>query len=308
MGGGRAVNGNAPVALFVYSRLRHTKRTIDSLLANDLAGDTDLYVFSDGPKNERHAGPVGEVRSYIRTVRGFRTVTIVERGSNYGLARSVIDGIDAVLRDHERVIALEDDLTTSPYFLRFMNDALSKYEDDDRVISVHGYTYPVGTPLPETFFLRGADCWGWGTWRRGWALFEADGPHLLRRLEQSGLTRAFDMDGAYPYTRMLRRQADGAVDSWAVRWHASAFLLGKLTLYPGRSLVNNTGDSGSATHTYSLDAFRTDVADAPVPVRDIAVEEHPEAAAAVREFLRRSRPPLLQRILARINAMLRSRP
>ena len=128
----------------------------------------------------------------------------------------------------DKVIVLEDDLVTSPHFLQYMNDGLGIYERDDRVISIHGYSYPVHGKLPETFFLRGADCLGWATWKRGWDLFEDDGQRLLNELERRNLTRSFDFDGSYPYTQMLRDQIAGSNSSWAVRWYASAFLRDKL--------------------------------------------------------------------------------
>ena len=144
---------------------------------------------------------------------------------------------------------LEDDLLTSPYFLDFMNEGLSIYEEDEKVISIHGYVYPISEKLPETFFLRGADCWGWATWKRGWDLFEPDGGLLLNKLEESKQTEEFDFNRSYPYTQMLKDQINGKTNSWAVRWYASAFLQNKYTLYPGKSLVSNIGGDGSGTNT-----------------------------------------------------------
>jgi len=107
--------------------------------------------------------------------------------------------------------------------------------------SIHGYWYPVDRQVPETFFLRGASCWGWATWSRAWQLFEGDGRQLLAELERQGLTHRFDLDGAMAYTRMLKDQIAGKNNSWAIRWHAAMFLAGRLQLSPGTSLVRNTG-------------------------------------------------------------------
>src|SRR5260370_30670471 len=121
-----------------------------------------------------------------------------------------------VLSQHERVIVLEDDIVVSPFFLSYMNGALSLYEDEPRVASIHAYVYPIKEPLPETFFLRGADCWGWATWRRGWELFNSDGRYLLSELRRRGLTQQFDLHGAYRSRKMLKPQIAGANDSLAV--------------------------------------------------------------------------------------------
>src|SRR5262249_35869456 len=156
------------------------------------------------------------------------------RERNFGLAQSIVQGVSGTVAQHGRIIVLEDDMVTSPHFLTYMNQALDKYADEARVVSIHGYVYPVEQPLPETFFLPGADCWGWATWKRGWSCFNPDGQFLLNELKRQKLIRDFDFNGAFPYSEMLQAQIKGANDSWAVRWYASALLAGKLTLYPGR--------------------------------------------------------------------------
>jgi hypothetical protein len=159
--------------------------------------------------------------------------------------------------------------------------------------------YPTGESLPETFFLRGADCWGWATWQRGWDLFESDGKLLLQQLRQRNLTQRFDYNGAYPYTRMLEEQIAGKNDSWAIRWHASAFLQNRLTLYPGRSLVLNIGTDSSGTHCTASADFSGELADKPVKVERIPVEENEIARQAFIDFFRTRRPSILARIFRR---------
>lgn len=191
-------------------------------------------------------------------------------------------------------------MVTSPHFLRYMNEGLERFSEDQRVISVHGYVYPVQRPLPEAFFLRGADCWGWGTWRRGWNLFNPDGQALLDELTGRGLLDAFNFRGAYPYAEMLRSQIAGRNDSWAIRWYASAFLAAKLTLYPGRSLVHNIGNDSSGTHAMGTTTLDTDLSGTAIDLRDIPVEASQEAQAAFEAFFRRSAGSLLQRTLGRV--------
>ena len=276
----------APVALFVYNRPLHTRQTVEALQRNDLARETELVLVSDGPRTPSAVPAVAAVRQYIRGIQGFRTVTIVERPTNVGLAQSIIHGVTRLVRDHGRVIVLEDDLVTSPHFLRFMNAGLDLYEGDERVISIHGYMYPLRTILPETFFLRGADCWGWATWKRGWELFEPDAARLRDQLRERKLERAFDLEGACSYTRMLADQNAGRNDSWAIRWHASAFLNGRLSLNPARSLVLNIGNDHSGTHSGSTRAFNVDLASTPIRLDPVAVEECLIARDHIRDFLK----------------------
>ena len=141
------MNELSPVALFVYNRADNTERTLRALLANSLAPQTHLYVFSDGGRDEKSWKAVREVRALLHTVeaevsraRTLNNITIVERPENYYLERNIIEGINQVLEHHETVIVLEDDIVTAPHFLEFMNDAFRIYKDDKRVMHVSGFT------------------------------------------------------------------------------------------------------------------------------------------------------------------------
>lgn len=278
----------APVVVFAYKRPDHLRQTIESLRANAFARETDLIVYCDGAKNTADAHAVAAVRAYVRSIDGFASVTVREREANLGLANSIIAGVTEVLSVHSRVIVLEDDLRLSAHFLQYMNDALTVYEDDPQVASIHGYTHPVIDALPDTFFMQGADCWGWATWRRGWEHFESDGALLLAELRRRNLTRAFDLNGAYPNTKMLQDQITGKNDSWAIRWHASCYLRGMLTLFPGRSLVENTGNDSSGTHCDTSDVYSLDVAREPVHVSRIPMVPSESAQRVFAGFLRRA--------------------
>ncbi|GDX93754.1 glycosyl transferase [Planctomycetia bacterium] len=264
----------APIVLFVYCRPQHTRSTIQSLLQNAESAESELIIYSDAPRTAATAPQVQQVREYCRGLQGFKAVRVIESQRNLGLAGSIIRGVTEALEQYQQVIVLEDDLVLSPWFLRYMNAGLETYRDDELVASIHGYCYPVRQPLPATFFLRGADCWGWGVWRRSWQLFQADGAVLLQQLESRKLTHEFDLGGAMGFTQMLRDQIAGRNDSWAVRWHASCFLAGRLTLYPGSSLVCNAGLDGSGVHCGPDESLVAAVARSPVEVqRQVARED-----------------------------------
>ena len=238
----------APVLLFVYNRPAHVRRTVEALRANLLAAESDLYVYSDAAKDESNLEAVREVRAYVRHIDGFRSVIVVERPQNWGLARNIIDGVTTHVNRAGRVIVLEDDLITAPYFLTFMNDALEAYKDEPRVGHIQACDFTQDPSLPDTFLIRWTGSWGWGTWARAWKHFNPDGRALLNELLARKLDRTFDFDGTYGYTRMLRRQIEGKNNSWAIRWNASLFLRGILSLNVGRSLVQNEGFDGSGTN------------------------------------------------------------
>jgi hypothetical protein len=291
----------APIVLFAYRRPDHTRRVLTALSSCPQARQTSLILYSDGPRAPEHFDGVQEVRRLVREIEGFASVEVRERAENWGLSRSLTSGVSEVVSEHGRAIVLEDDIEVSPYFLGFMNDGLSRYEDDPTVASVHGYVYPVRGQLPETFFLRGGDCWGWATWRRAWSHYQPDSSRLLREIRKRGLTRDFDLGGAFPFSRMLEAQAQGRVDSWAIRWYASAFLDGMYTLYPGRSLVQNIGNDGSGEHQGGGDAYQVTLAEGPIEVQRIPIEESLAARQEFAEFLRSQKPALTSRIRRRVS-------
>ena len=145
----------SPIILFVYNRPWHTRKTIEALQKNLLADQSDLVIYSDAPKRNSDEQKVTEVRNLIKTVKGFKNLIINERKENYGLARSIITGVTETIDKYGRVIVLEDDIITSKYFLKYMNEALEIHKSEDRVMHISGYMYPIDPlGLPETFFLK----------------------------------------------------------------------------------------------------------------------------------------------------------
>lgn len=239
----------APIALFVYNRPGHACRLIESLRRNVLSRESELFIFSDAPTSAADVESVGLVRHYIRKIDGFKSVALVEREQHYGLARSIIDGVTAVTQRHGRIIVLEDDLIVTPHFLEFMNHALESYADEQPVIQISGYMFPVTVEIEEdALFFPLTTSWGWATWQRAWDWFDSDATGYARVKSDQALRRRFNLDGAYDYFSMLEDQLAGRVDSWAVRWQLVAFLRGALTLYPRYSLTVNAGFDGSGTH------------------------------------------------------------
>lgn len=279
----------SPILLYAYNRREHIERCVQSLQANSLAAESDLYIFSDGAKSDTDADNVRQVREYIHTVSGFRNIYITERTENWGLARSIIDGVTTVLSSRDRAIVVEDDLVLAPYFLQFMNDALEVYKDDERVGHIQACDFTNDPTLPETFLIKWTGSWGWATWARAWRHFNADGRALLTELERRGLTRQFDFNGNYGFTRMLRRQIEGKNNSWAIRWNASLFLKDVLSLNVGRSLVQNEGFDGSGTNCGGGGLYGSRLWLDPLPVLPITpVVENTEARRAFERYYHRT--------------------
>lgn len=280
---------NAPILLFVYNRPAHVKRTVEALRRNTLAAESELYIYADAARNEEEAEAVAAVREYIHQISGFKAVHITERTENWGLARSIIDGVTQIVSQSGRVIVLEDDLITAPYFLQFMNDALEVYKDEPRVGHVQGCDFTKAPNLPDTFLIKWTGSWGWGTWDRAWKLFNPDGAALLKEMEERRLTKEFDFNGKYGFTRMLRRQIQGKNNSWAIRWNASLFLKGILSVNVGKSLVQNEGFDGSGTNCGGGGLYASDLYMQRIPVERIEpAVENVEARKAYSDYYART--------------------
>lgn len=285
----------APIVLFVYNRLNHTKRTLEALKKNKLADKSHLYIFSDGGKNTSDINKVNSVREYIQNIDGFKKIEVIEKDKNMGLAKSIINGVTEIVNLYGKIIVLEDDLETSPYFLMYMNEGLKLYKDNPKVISIHGYIYPI-TGLPESFFIKGADCWGWATWRNSWKIFEPDGKKLLNELVKKNLQKEADFNNSYQYTKMLKDQINGKNNSWAVRWYMSAFLSDKLSLYPGKSYVQNIGHDIDATHcTIETDLFDIDL-NQEFRLSKINIHEDIDSKLKMENYFKKIRPSTMQKI------------
>jgi hypothetical protein len=285
----------APIALFAYNRPEHLARAVDALRRDPLASSSDLHVFCDGPKTEAAADAVRQVRAFARSISGFKSLTVVERDRNIGLANSIIDGVTALCTRFGRVVVIEDDLIVAPSFLRFMNDGLTRYREADQVMQIAGYMFAVGTAFRDrAVFLPFPNSWGWATWQRAWRHFDPLMTKYAALRRSPRLRRQFDLDGSYDYLEMLEQQRRGSIDSWAIRWHLSCFMRQGLTLYPGTTLVQNIGFDGSGTHGASGEMRAASVEPLPdadhvcLPPSQIAVD--PIAYARVKRVLRSTRP------------------
>lgn len=279
----------SPILLFVFNRPDHVNRTITALQQNTLAAESVLYIYSDGTRSDEQKESVDEVRRYIHSINGFKEIHIIERKENWGLARNIIDGVTTRVKEYGRVIVLEDDLITAPYFLQFMNDALETYKDEEKVGHIQGCDFTHDTSLPDTFLIKWTGSWGWATWERAWKHFNPDGKALLEELEKRKLTKTFDFNGKYGFTRMLRRQIEGKNNSWAIRWNASLFLKDVLSLNVGKSLVQNEGFDGSGTNCGGGGLYNSILWMKPLPVVKISpIEENISARKAFEKYYYRT--------------------
>lgn len=253
----------APIILFVYNRPEHTLKTLKALKANNLASDSEIYVYCDGPKinsSSQDIINIQEVRRIVRKEKWCKKVHVIEHKTNVGLAKNITKGVSRLISEFGKVIVLEDDIVTSSMFLSYMNEALKAYEDEERVMHISGFFPQMESQLPNFFFYNQALCWGWATWERAWKHFNNDATQLKSELIKRNKVKKFNIDNSYPFLSHLEANITGDMITWAVKWHASVVLQNGLCLQPSKSYVrnigfDNSGENSGVTKMYHIDSL-----------------------------------------------------
>lgn len=275
----------APIVIFTFNRLEHTKKTIDSLKKNILAKESEVFIFSDGAQNIEEEKRVKEVREFLQDVDGFKKVTVIESEKNNGLAKSVIGGVSQVINKYGKVIVLEDDLVTSKYFLKYMNEALDIYKKRIDIWSISGYSPEIKSPLgyEHQIYLTYRGCsWGWATWHDRWKLNDWNVSDYDLFKKDSTKKREFNRSGT-DLTPMLNDQMKGRINSWAVRWVYNQFMQEKWTVYPTKSFVKNIGNDLSGTHTPITNKYDVEINQKEISLK-LDIEKNQEILDSFKKF------------------------
>lgn len=241
----------APICLFTYNRIDETRQTVEALKANFLAKDSELFIFADGAKNDVNKEQVKEVRAYLKTITGFKNITIFESDENKGLANSIIAGVTQIIDQYGKIIVLEDDIYTSKNFLVYMNQCLVKYKNIEEVYSIGGYSFPNITPKKynyDVYFTKRGTSWGWATWKNRWMSVNWNITNYKMYLPSKLDEKSFNNIGT-DLSGMLKKQCEGKIDSWYIRWIYNQYKHNKYSVLPTISKVKNNGLNTSATHT-----------------------------------------------------------
>ena len=271
----------SPVVIFVYKRELHTRNLLVSLAGCDLAKQTNVFIYSDGPKRSTDEEDVNKVRNLIKEEQwkdAFLSVTIYESKDNKGLANSIITGASEVIEKYGKVLVLEDDLIVAPYYLEYMNQALDAFRNSSNIFAVAGWTYPIKElkTYKKDAWLHYRPCsWGWGTWVDRWnqVVWDPQEARYEEKLNDPVWRKKFDRAGN-DLVPMLRRQLDGKSDSWAIRWTANQTEKEMLAVFPKYPVVYDDGRDGSGTHAHATK--HSEVTDNPNNVHDFIADNFKE--------------------------------
>lgn len=233
-------------------------QTIEHLKNNTLANHSDLIIFSDACKTDKDENSVQEVRSYLRSVKGFNSCTIIERKDNFGLARNIIEGVTEVIDEFGKVVVLEDDLLTSRNFLCYMNESLEYYQDWQDIFSISGYTgnLPSLSKCHDTYLSYRPSSWGWATWKYQWDNIDWSVSDFEEFIKNKKEVKRFNR-GGIDMTRMLKHYMEGKNNSWAIRWSYAMYKQDKYCVYPKVSKIQNIGFGENATHCSGINIYQT---------------------------------------------------
>lgn len=249
----------SPVIIFVYNREAHGSKVIEALAKCNMAKDSDVFIYSDGPKNKNQEDNVARMRKYLNNVdkTQFRTLNVICAPNNKGLAKSIISGVSEVMEKYGRAIVLEDDAVPAVNFLEYMNACLEYYKDNDKIWAIGGYLVPVKIPENEQsdvfLALRGSSC-AWGTWSDRWKSVDWDCTYYKAFRSNLIQRHKFNKAGS-DMSIMLDRQMRGRIDSWAIRFAYARFQKDAFWVMPYVSKIFNIGFDSSGTHSGCTDKF-----------------------------------------------------
>lgn len=257
----------APIILFVYNRPWHTQQTVEALQKNELAAESDLFIFADGPKtdaSEECLDKIKKVRQYIHTIDGFKSITIKEAISNIGLDTSVIRGVSQILLNYKYAIVLEDDIVTHSLFLKYMNDCLVKYHNEPIIYMISGFSCNINLPScyrKYLYLIHRPSSWGWGIWNDRWEKIEWDkSKYSFKNFTQR--QKNLFCRGGNDLFRMFSFFYEKDIMPWDLRFAYTMYNNNALCIYPRYSFVNNIGFDNSGEHCGYMD---TKVFTAPTP-------------------------------------------
>lgn len=253
----------APVVITTLNRYDHFKRCLESLERCTGADKTDVYIGLDYPPSEKFVEGWQQIDQYLKEKErknGFRNLFVRRREYNCGVGK-VGSNSNLLYREirgvADRYITTEDDNEFAPCFLEYMNKALEKYKDNDKVICVCGYSPFESNGDSNIYFAKQMFAWGIGRWmNKSKAISE------FRSLEsmQSAISNVSTALKIYRYRPILLSRVMDQVISGKrygdVSFSFLCIVYDRYCLYPSKTMVRNWGNDGTGVHCKKNDSER----------------------------------------------------
>ena len=167
----------APVLVMTHTRLNHLKKCIQSIANCVESKETELYISSDSYRNELEKEKVIKIRSYIKSIKGFKKVTPILMNKNIGGSKVFIVSKKKIFTKYDSLIMLEDDIEVSNLFLNYLNRGLKFYQNDNKVFSICAFSPYLFSEnyeqiKPELYKSNRWNGWGFGIWKDRYMKFE----------------------------------------------------------------------------------------------------------------------------------------
>ena len=248
----------APIILFTYNRLDHTKEVLNSLIKNNLAKDSIIYIYCDGIKanatnkdKAKNKKLVEFLEDFKSRCKDFNKINLSIKDKNMGLADSIINGVSEVITIHKKAIVLEDDIVVSPVFLDYMNESLNQYENETKIWSINSWSYPIDSnDLDDCYFWRIPHCWGWATWENRWKLYKRDIKWVKENFNKFDIEE-INLKNYANYFGDFILNKKGKIKTWAIFFYCLAYKHKALSLTPSTSYIHQIGLDGSGIHCSS---------------------------------------------------------
>ena len=255
----------APILIPTLCRHEHFIRCVESLKKNTWAKYTDVYIALDYPAKESHWEGYSKISEYLEgDFSEFANFYVIKREHNYGSGRNMRELREQVFEKYDAFIRTDDDCEFSPNFIEYMDRCLVLSKNDDRIIGVTGYSYPLDWKIAENANVFSNSLvfpmWGTGFWKKKYKHLEAEiqSGCVFKYLESGN--RIPEMTQAR-FVDFVHAVLDFSDQSWM--WRVTDVTLGvymqlfdKQIISPRLSLVRNHGFDGSGEYCAEIKVRR----------------------------------------------------
>lgn len=169
----------APILIPTLCRDEHFVRCVESLKENTWAKYTDVYIALDYPVKEEHWNGYEKICEYLKgNFSEFASMNVIKRPYNYGSNKNMRELRNDIFKKYDRFIRADDDCEFSKNFLEYMDKCLDVYENDESVLGVTGYSYPLKWNVDEKYNAMKNSLifpmWGTGFWKEKYITMQQD--------------------------------------------------------------------------------------------------------------------------------------